>query len=63
MQVYERVLEKRLRVRVEIDSMQFGFVPGKGTTDPIFYFATASREILGEGEIVVFWVCRSREGI
>ena len=29
-------MEKRLRRKVKIDDMQFGFVPGKGTMDAIF---------------------------
>ena len=33
---WKRVLEKRLRQKVKIDDMQFGFVPGKGTVDAIF---------------------------
>ena len=33
MKVLERVLEKRIRCQVSIDNMQFGFMPGKGTTD------------------------------
>ena len=36
MKVLERVLEKRVRCQVSIDNMQFGFMPGKGTTDAIF---------------------------
>ena len=36
MKVLERVLEKRVRSQVKIDDMQFGFMPGKGTTDAIF---------------------------
>ena len=36
MKVLERVLEKRIRYHVSIDNMQFGFMPGKGTTDAIF---------------------------
>ena len=32
----ERMLEKRIRSQVLIDNMQFGFMPGKGTTDTIF---------------------------
>ena len=31
-----RVLETRIRCQVSIDNMQFGFMPGKGTTDVIF---------------------------
>ena len=36
MKVLERVLEKWIRRQVSIDNMQFGFMPGKGTTDAIF---------------------------
>ena len=36
LKLYERVLEARIRERVCIDDMQFGFMPGKGTTDAIF---------------------------
>ena len=36
MKVFERVLEARLRRNVVIDDMQFGFMPGRGTTDAIF---------------------------
>ena len=32
----EIALEKRLRALVDLDEMQFGFMPGKGTTDAIF---------------------------
>ena len=36
MKVLERVMERRLRRKVNIDNMQFGFMPGKGTVDAIF---------------------------
>ena len=36
MKVLERVLEKKIRCQLPIDNMQFGFMPGKGTTDAIF---------------------------
>ena len=36
MKVIEHVLESRIREKVKIDAMQFGFMPGKGTTDAIF---------------------------
>jgi hypothetical protein len=36
MKVVERVLEKRIREQIKIEEMQFGFMPGKGTTDAIF---------------------------
>ena len=36
MKVIERGFERRIREKVKIDAMQFGFMPGKGTTDAIF---------------------------
>ena len=36
MKVMERVLEGMIRDRVTISDMQFGFMPGRGTTDAIF---------------------------
>ena len=36
MKVLERVVDKLIRERVSIDEMQFGFMPGRGTTDAIF---------------------------
>ena len=36
MKVWERIIETRLRDRVEISKEQYGFMPGKGTTDAMF---------------------------
>ena len=36
MKLVERVLDSHIRKMVNIDEMQFGFVPGRGTTDAIF---------------------------
>jgi len=36
MKIMERVLEKRLRKQIDIDNMQCGFMPEKGTVDGIF---------------------------
>ena len=36
MKVLEKMLEKKIRCQVSIDDMQFGFMPGKGTTNAIF---------------------------
>ena len=36
MKLLERVLDTSIRSMVDIDEMQFGFVPGRGTTDAIF---------------------------
>ena len=36
MKVWERIIEARLRDRVEISKQQYGFIPGKGTTHAMF---------------------------
>ena len=36
MKVLERIIETIIRKQVDIDSMQFGFMPGRSTTDAIF---------------------------
>ena len=33
--LYEKVLDGRLREVVDIDKMQYGFMPGRGTIDPV----------------------------
>ena len=38
MKILEKIIERRLRKTVEIDPMQFGFMPGRGTLDAIFTF-------------------------
>ena len=36
MKVWERIIEARLRDRVEISEQQYGFMLGKGTTNAMF---------------------------
>ena len=36
MKVCKRIIEARLRDRVEISKQQYGFMPGRGTTDAMF---------------------------
>ena len=36
MKVLERLVEKKVKSKSTLDSMQFGFISGKGTTDAIF---------------------------
>ena len=36
MKVWERIIEASLRDSVEISKQQYGFMPGKGTTDAVF---------------------------
>jgi hypothetical protein len=48
MKVFERVMESRIRDRVDIDEMQFGFRPGKGTTDAIFIVRQVQEKYLAK---------------
>ena len=48
MKVIERVIDKLLRERIDIDEMQFGFVPGCGTTDAIFLLRQLQEKYLGK---------------
>src|SRR2546425_9764037 len=48
LKVLERVIEARIRKIVKMDDMQFGFSPGKGTTDPIFIVRQVQEKFLGK---------------
>ena len=44
MKIVERVLENRIRGLVTTDGMQFGFMPGKGTTHALFILRKMQEE-------------------
>ena len=46
----ERVSEGRLRKIVKIDSMQFGFMSGRGTTDAVFIFRQLQGKYLAKNK-------------
>ena len=48
MKIVERVLENRIRKLVMIDEMQFGFMPGKGTTHAMFILRRTQEEFRGK---------------
>ena len=43
-----RVLEKRIRERVTLDEMQFGFRPGRGMIDAIFIVRQMQEKFLAK---------------
>jgi len=52
--VIERVFERMIREKVKIDAMQFGFMPGKGTTDAIFTVRQMQEKYVCKGKNVYF---------
>ena len=44
MKIVERVLERRIRTLVNLNEMQFGFMPGKRTVDAIFIVRRMQKE-------------------
>ena len=50
MKVLERVIETRVRKIVKIDSMQFGFMAGRGTTGAIFIVLQLQKKYLGKNK-------------
>ena len=44
--MFERVLEKIIREKVDIAEMQYGFMPGRGTTDAIFILRQLQEQFL-----------------
>ena len=54
MKTIERVLDLVIRSQVGINSMQFGFVPGWGTTDAIFILCQLQGKHLGKHKLLYF---------
>ena len=52
--ILERILESLIREVVDIDAMQFGFMPGRGTTDAIFIARQLQEKYLNKGKHLYF---------
>ena len=52
--IIERVLDSVIRSQVDIDSMQFGFMPGRGTADAIFILRQLQEKHLGKHKPLYF---------
>ena len=50
----EKVIEKITRERISIDDMQFGFMPGRGTTDAIFILRQLQEKHLAKNKKLYF---------
>src|SRR5260221_9769052 len=54
MKVTGRVIEARIRNMVKVDDMQFGYIPGKGTTDAIFLVRQMQEKHYGKKKKLYF---------
>ena len=54
MKVVERVQERQIRTLINLNKMQFEFVPGKGTKDATFLMQGNAGRISKEGQEVVY---------
>ena len=51
--IIERVLERRIRALVNFDEAQFGFMPGKGTTDALFLVQRLQEEHRAKDKLMI----------
>ena len=52
--VVEGVFENRIRQQVKVDDMQFGYMPGKGTTNAVFVVIQLHEKYGAKGKKVCF---------
>ena len=63
MKVLGRVLKRGSDARCPIDNIQFGFMPGKGTTDAIFIMRQVQEKTPSKEEEDVLCFCGFRKSI
>ena len=54
MKILERVVEKLIRSKININAMQFGFMPGRSTTDAIFILRQLQEKALNADTTLYF---------
>ena len=55
--LYENVLDGRLRELVDINKMQYGFMPGRGTVDAVFVLRTLKEKFRAKNKNFFFHIC------
>ena len=50
----ERIIEVIIRDVVNVDDMQFGFMPGRGTTPAIFILGQIQKKYIGKNRNLYF---------
>ena len=63
MKVWERIIEAKLRDRVEISKQQYGFMPGKRTTDAMFVLRMLMEKVQGRSKRATLCIHGPREGL
>ena len=52
--LYEKILDGRLREVVDIDKMQYGFMPGRGTVDAVFVLRSLKEKFRAKNKKLFF---------
>ena len=52
--LYEKILDRRLREVVDIDKMQYGFMPGRGTVDAVFVLRRLTQKFTAKNRKLLF---------
>ena len=63
MKVWERIIKARLRDRVEISKRQYGFMPGKGTTDAMFALKNVDGKVQERSKTATLCIHGPRESL
>ena len=50
MKIVERVLERRIQTLVDLDEIQFGFMPGRGTIDALYILSMVQEQHRAKGK-------------
>ena len=56
LKLYEKILDGRLREVVDIDQMQYGFMPGRGTVDAVFVLRRLTEKFKAKNKLFFIFV-------
>ena len=56
MRIIERVLERRIQTLINLNKIQFGFMPGKGTVDAVFIVRRMQEEYQKDNKLYISFV-------
>ena len=54
--MFEKILERGLRTLITVNNMQFGFYPGKGTTDAVFITQLQEKHLEVHKDLLITFV-------